>query len=453
MRMQILRSALAPVLLVAIPGCNQYEVFRVAGYEQASYSNEADILFVVDNSASMYEEASSLGLNFNTFIDNLVDPESGSVQVTETLEDAVGNYVQYVTDRGRFLDYQLGITTTSADPGDSVVDPGEAGTLVGPPYIISEDRTGDVAEAFRENLLCDTTAWPGACEGDDDEDCIPYDPNFECGDDPGDQITWEYLECVCGSDWNPSNPGSGTEEGFEAVYMALCRAVENPPAGCYDELSPFEEGEDELTNEGLIRDGAATIVVIVTDEGDNSRRLSQGTEDPEDYLELFDEFDTRLTFVVVGPNYDPDERTFTCNSGGGTTWGTLRYQYAADRTGGFYNYIETEVGDECEQTDFSAHLEDLGDLLNNLLNIFPLQAVPDPDTLVVFVDDVEIAEAEADCDPEATEATSDTVACDGWLYDPSDNAVTFYGSAIPDYNAEVRIFYRPLSDMPRSLPF
>ena len=88
--------------------------------------------------------------------------------------------------------------------------------------------------------------------------------------------------------------------------------------------------------------------------------------------------------------------------------------------------------------------EELGALLNDLLTNFPLQSVPDPSTIRVFVDDEEITAADLNGQGEYS---------DGWSYDPSQNAISFHGSAVPDYNAEVEIYYLPLSGMPRELPF
>ena len=34
-------------------GCNAYDDFRIAGYQQESFSNQADILFVIDNSGEL----------------------------------------------------------------------------------------------------------------------------------------------------------------------------------------------------------------------------------------------------------------------------------------------------------------------------------------------------------------------------------------------------------------
>ena len=442
-------------------GCNQYELFRVSGHEQASFSNEADILFVIDNSNSMYDESAALGLEFNAFLDYLTDPE-GAYQVTEDLGDAVTNYVAYRAQLGKFLDYQLAITTTSANPeGDE--DPGESGSLIGDPEIVSLETSGDIEDDFRRNLLCEATCWTQAD--------LPSDPTYEDGDPPGDALSEDYMDYVCGgTSWENTECGSGTEEGLESAFLALCRAVENPPEECFDETSPLHDEEDavSLSNDGLVRSGSKIIVVIVTDEGDNSRRLSTADEDPQVYLDLYEKFDNDIAFAIVGPNYDPEERTLTCASGTTSATYIKRYQTVAEATGGFYKPIaaqgegaddgidndgddEIDESDECGLTAFGDHLEDLGQLLLELTNIFPLQSIPDPSTIRVYVDDIEITEAPCEENCEAT-SSNEPIYGAGWVYDPSENAIVFPEDP-PDFNAVVRIYYRPLSGMPRSLPF
>ena len=229
---------LLPAMLVS--GCNRYELFNQAGYEQASFSNDADIVFVIDNSPSMAEETAALALNFNTFIDVLTS-EDGAEPETDTLSDAVDNYVTYTQQRGRFLDYNLAITTTSVDytggPSPSV-DPGEAGLFIGSPWVI-EKGSGDVAAQFRRNLLCDAAYWQISA--------VPRDPEYECDpDEPEtpDNISQDYLDCVCGdASWEDNASGSGDEEPLEAALMALCRSVPDPPEACYNELAPFASTE------------------------------------------------------------------------------------------------------------------------------------------------------------------------------------------------------------------
>ena len=179
-----LQAGLSLILLAA---CNRYELFNVAGYEQASFDNEADVLFVIDNSPSMSEETASLALNFSVFINTLTSTEEGAEQVTETLSDAVGNYVDYTQQRGRFLDYNLAITTTSVDysGGDTDgIDPGEAGTFLGDPEVLAKGDP-DVNDLFTANLLCDAAYWSTSS--------VPSDPGYECGSDPQGVITQGWI--------------------------------------------------------------------------------------------------------------------------------------------------------------------------------------------------------------------------------------------------------------------
>ena len=126
-------------IVLFLMSCNQYEFFNVAGYEQATFSNDADILFVIDNSASMWQEASALGQNFNVFINRLAS-QNGSGDGVSGLGDAVDDFVADVSQRGAFIDYQLAITTTSVDytgaGASDALEPGEAGLLIGTPTVL-----------------------------------------------------------------------------------------------------------------------------------------------------------------------------------------------------------------------------------------------------------------------------------------------------------------------------
>ena len=269
------------VLLSLLGGCNSYQMFSLAGYEQASFSNDADVVFVIDNSNSMWQESGEMALNFNAFIDYLTDPNGGGFQ-TDDLADAVDNFVSFTTRRGAQIDYQLAITTTSVDISEgphATLDPGEAGTFVGDPEIMATDEaTGDY---FRQALLCEATCWPGD---------LPDDNKYVCGQ-PADEITTNYLNCPENCDvggWDYDHCGSGTEEPLEAAYEALCRSVENPPEACFDTVSALTKA-DAHTNGPIVRPGSTVVVVIVTDEGDSSRRIEEGEADPAVYLDLFAE--------------------------------------------------------------------------------------------------------------------------------------------------------------------
>jgi len=439
-----MRRPLIYCALALTGGCNQYDLYRVAGFEQATFSNEADILFVIDNSSSMTDETEALAVNFGVFIEALASEEGGTPS-TDDLSDAVSNYIRYVSDRGSILDYQLGVTTTSIDnPNDA---PGARGELVGDPYVVTSEE--DVIAAFTENMVCEATCWK-ECVGDDADDCISTDPGYD--PDNLTEISTDYLNDLCGSDaWNnaaQNECGSGTEEPIESALMALCRAVESPPDFCFDVHSDLESG-DAGSNAGFLREGATVLIVMLTDEGDHSRRMTSGETLPEPYLELFDQFGLSYRFATFGPPYAPNTTDYGC-IGGAEPWAVQRMYELSQLTGGFYRWLwgqDTDSAGACTYAaeDFGSHLQELGDLLIALLSVFPLQAIPDPATIQVFVDDVEVAPAEFSADG--------LVIVDGWSYDPSENAVEFHNEAIPDYNADVRIYYLPLEGMPRELPF
>jgi hypothetical protein len=439
------------VLLSLLAGCNSYEIFSLAGYEQASFSNDADVVFVIDNSNSMWQESGEMALNFNAFIGYLTDPNAGGFS-TDDLGDAVDNYVSFTTRRGAEIDYQLAITTTSVEVSEGpspTLDPGEAGTFVGEPEIMTADSS-TTSDDFRQALLCEATCWPSA-----DKD-LPDDNSYVCGE-PTDQITTNYLNCPENCDvggWDYEHCGSGTEEPLEAALQALCRSVENPPAVCFDTISGLTKA-DAHSNGDLVRAESTVVIVIVTDEGDNSRRLEEGANDPAVYLDAFGAFENRVKFAVIGPDYDAQNDELICNNAGAPRWGIERLQTVASVTGGFYRPISvlapdaTDIND-CVTSDFSDHLIDLGELLNSLLSSFKLRSIPDESTIRAFVDGDEIPKAELQS---GTPGTSSAVYGDGWSYDPSENAVTFWGEAIPDYNQAVKIIYLPLEGTPRDFPF
>ena len=235
----------------------------------------------------------------------------------------------------------------------------------------------------------------------------------------------------------------------------MCRSVPEPPDICYEPISSFTE-DDVLSNDGLLRDNSTVVIVIVGDEGDNSRRMQQGGEDPSPYLEAFAEFERRLRIVTIGPNYDEETGDFSCNSGGARTWMVERLRAASEETRGFFRPLEeTNSEGACQIANFAGHLEDLGALLNSLETAFQLRSIPDITTIQVYVDGEAVPEApilnleEYNTNPnEITPSYGD-----GWSYSSAENAVVFWGNTVPDYNAVVRIYYRPIGGTPRELPF
>ncbi|MEQ1569777.1 MAG: hypothetical protein ABMA64_29345 [Myxococcota bacterium] len=426
---------LVPLALV-LTGCNRYDLFRVTGYQQLSFSNRADVLFVIDNSDSMLPQSKSLAENFTTFITG--------IDATETelsyngLPDAVGNFVQYVENRSAFLDYQFGITTTDVET--------DQGELLGPSV-----RRGDVdvPNQFISQLACEATCF-------NDSNVLPTDPGYACGD-PITFLSEEFMTCACGGSAWEGNCGSAQEEGLEAVYTAMCRAVPNPPVECFADILQEVPGDDPNeypsllknpadvgTNEGLIRENSQFIPVIVSDEGDSSRRETDSDSIPLHYPNLFTQFGTRMTWVLIGNTLESNGHV-RC-PGTASDWGVTRYHY-------FTHITDGEVidiwDDNCDPRDFDEALSQLSDLLVNLLTSFQLQSVPVPGTVIVLVDGRQVIEAEVT----GQDQFGFDEFSDGWTYRGSDNSVVFHGAAIPDYNANVEVYYQPVDGMPRELPF
>ncbi len=445
-------AALATLVAVAglSAGCNRYMLFNQAGYEQAAFNDEADILFVIDNSGSMSEETAALASNFGSFLEVLTS-EAGAAQVTETLTDAVNNYITYTQDRGRFIDYRLAITTaTAGDEGnDGIILPGESGRFVGEDRAVVSKDDADVEGSFLQLLLCDTGYWDNPPIGGTGvlESCDSVPP-------PGEDITREFLDCYCGADGWDNPAGTGQEEHLEAALMAMCRASDDPPDVCYGVENVFADTE-EYTNDGFLRDGATAIVVIVTDEGDLSRRIPGAETDPAPYLTALGQFDRTVKIVTIGPHFEPETGNVECGGTGGSGTPPLytiqRLYEASNVSGGFYSFInEPDVGGDCTNTDFSVPLRELGALLVNLDTAFQLQSIPDVSTIQVWIDGEEVPAADL---VSGEAGTLDAVYDSGWSYDPSQNSVSFWGKWIPDFNADVEIFYRPLDGQPRDLPF
>jgi hypothetical protein len=270
------------------------------------------VVLVVDNSSSMQEEAQALARS------------------ASALAEAVPSA-------------SFGVTTTSVifSGGETAgVERGEAGWFV-------EQPTTD-AEALERQILCRATCWSSAT--------MPSDPSYACGDPQGDEVTSEYLDCLCGVDAWKGHCGAGQEMGLEAGFLALCRSASTVPDACYafPDNAPiaFVDGDEE-SNGVSIDGGNGVAVVIVSDEGDDSpRKEGTGDTDVVPYLEGFGAFGVPVAVTVVGPPYDGS------NGGcldGAQPWAVERYQNAASGTGGAYLDL-TDMADDCAGRDWPAAL-------------------------------------------------------------------------------------------------
>ena len=415
-------------------GCNAYAPFLLTGHQQESFTSQADILFVIDNSPTMSTKSEALARNFTTFIDAFASDDARPSN--PDLANDVERFLDSVRDRAGNINFQLGVTTTDVNR--------DVGALLGQPRVLRKtDR--NVSAQFNERVLCDA-ACIDRIPGDVDASCPGGDPRFR----------------------NCAGLSGAVEEGLEAVFLTMCRAVDDPPEACWDrwwafeqdldyrlssepmdepgwnELDYLREGRDAGSASNWLRPNSTVIPVIISDEGDESRRIPTRDGQVWPYDDLFREFPNRMSWAVIGPHLS------NCNTEGSPDWAIDRYRRMVADTNGVYVEIrESDGPNACRDVDFATALGRIGELLRSLMDTFPLRGLPAPDSITVQVGQRVIPRAE-----EIYDESLDLVFFeDGWSYNPIDNTVILHGSAIPDVNELVRVWYDPADGIPRPLPF
>jgi hypothetical protein len=280
---------------------------------------QADILLVLDSSASMANELGGAGTQTTALITAL--------------------------EADTAVDYRIAITKPGANDldGDGL-DAGEGGLLVG---AVVDASNADAALALRDQILCHTAYWssdlPNSSEG-----------SVDCSGPPtSGVVTKEYLDCVCGpGEWVNTPQGTGQEEHLESALMALCRSVGSPPAICSDPISSFAT-TSSLHNPEWIRADSTVHIVIVSDEGDSSRRIpGTGTESElaTAYLQAFAQFDNPVVVSTIGPLFDPSvDSGPRCSEVGISAY--------------LVNRLIDDSGGTCEATEFTEHYAALASLV------------------------------------------------------------------------------------------
>jgi hypothetical protein len=202
--------------------------------------------------------------------------------------------------------------------------------------------------------------------------------------------------------------GSDKEKGLEAALYAVSPTMTLPGG----------------RNEGFIRKAAQLLVVIVSDEQDcsdggalegqpssacytESDDLTPVPSWVEDMRSLKDDPSLVQVGAIVGLPSSECDNVFSGS----------RYVQAAILTGGL-------AGDIC-RSDWSTVLTNLGLNATGIRTSFQLSRAAQPDTLVVQVDGVEVAE-----DP-----------TDGWTYDVPTWYVTFHGASVPPRGSVITAEY------------
>lgn len=229
--------------------------------------------------------------------------------------------------------------------------------------------------------------------------------------------------------------GSARDEGLEATSMALGQLQEQAAAA-------QANGQAVL----FLRPDAALFIILVTDGVDYS------PSEPRLYWRTFQQakgVGNDQLVSVSGILSEPP-------SGCGDNAPGVRYYEVVEMSGGV-------VGSICD-TSFDSSLDQLGFQAVGLKRKFFLSQPVDPTTLTVEVDDPcgtpdptatllcqgpiastcgsgVGAQCTAGCDQTLLACTPPQSAQNGWVYEPSDNALLFAGGAIPGLGSVVKATY------------
>jgi hypothetical protein len=381
--------AAVPLSLILLGGCNSYDLFAMSGFFPGYWPPKADVLFVIDNSRSMVDESVALA-------------EASGTLATE-LDDLAQSVKRNAESSTTFPDYQFSIATMDAGT--------TRGALIGDAPFFRRGESG-LDAAFETTLLCDTTCFP---------------------DELPPTLTSDDLDALCGDNRWRNNCGGEKEEALETVFLAMCRAVPDPPEACFDLPAMFSEA-DRLANDGLLRDDSVFIPILVTDEGDASRRMSQLDVAPSAYNNLFKRFQHQMAWAVIGPSLDEDRLprcTPVANS-----WGVLRYDFITETTGGVKVNIHSPT---CAPGNLEEGFSRIANLIGGRSLAFPLRGPAIEDTILVVVDGNDIAPTvKRDPDPYGFPDFGD-----GWSYAEDPPTVILHGDAAPEPGTDVQIWYKP----------
>ena len=195
-------------------------------------------------------------------------------------------------------------------------------------------------------------------------------------------------------------------------------------------FSSIERSLENATNKslGFPRPDAFLSVIIVSDEEDFSQTVSTFSESYSNPnlipVSQYVDYLTQLT----GSN--TSSRKFNVSSvavfdnacriqlGGSVQKVAQRYRQLTEATSGI-------LGSLC--ADFATTLATISNKVIELVTSFTLERLPQPGTLRVFVDGVDVPQS----------------ATDGYTYDAVANSITFHGSGIPGAGALISVSFIP----------
>jgi len=200
-------------------------------------------------------------------------------------------------------------------------------------------------------------------------------------------------------------------------------------------FSSFRVALNSPMNTGFLRTNSYLAVIILSDEDDFSSNTRANNSSP-DHSYTYAGLDTVSSYVSYLDNLTAstgDSRRYNvsaiavldeaCRSAhaaqSSSTIIGKRYMELAAATNGV-------TGSICD-TSYASTLNLIQSHIAELSTQFYLDRLPDPSTIVVFVNGNSIGNS----------------ATNGWTYQTASNSVIFHGSAIPPQNASIQINFQP----------
>jgi hypothetical protein len=390
-------------------GASHVDTFEQTGFHQVDAfeqkaSAEVDILWVVDNSASMIEEQTNLANNFGSFIDFINDS---------------------------LIDYHIGVISTDMeeDPGGGCANPGHCGELQGTPKVIDRDTQPDPETAFAANVMVGTDG--GGFEmGILAAHAALTDP-LVSGANAGFLREGASLAVIFVSDEDDNSYGAidyfvrffssikGVGNENNVIIAAI---VGDSPDGCTGDGGTARAGEDyhSLVNEL----GGTSASICAEDFGTTLEQLGLTVAGLGRKYVLSREPDPGTVVVRVdedgdGPGVFEEiaECAPDCNNPVARNWRVELAEkaiYFVDYVPPPEAYIEVEY--------------------SNVDSVFAMTGRGDQSTIVVTVDE----DGDGPLEPEVKEENTD------WWYDSDNNAIVFIGGYTPPLGAVIEISYSDL---------
>ena len=422
---------LLPLVLACLltPGC---DAGRVVDQYVASGPGDVDMLWVLDNSASMHDAQLLMRDSFGAFVAGLPDDTATRIAITST---QAWPCTEDISSEG--CNDRKGSTgrVIHRDGEPAFLDPTDP---VDQAAFLDLADVGIHGAGYERGLQ---VALLAACEAVDLPEASDFVPGV-------DDLKWDFPVGCSGDNWDPTHPL------YEACHC-LPKQVEMEIDGHLTTVGLHG------ANEGLLR-GDALHVVIVTDEGDTSGNIVSLKEEecggPPDVvcrcmhstlLRLLYTVHDNVQISVIGPGQGPaaDESTrYQCNPLMNDECLLDFHFWSVEETGGTFvpilvpgvDYDPDEVPDVCHGSGFAEAMAELV-LVHPTQEWYALSHFPDSETIRVRVNGSKVPAEEED-----GACTDAEFGGGGWRYDPHRRAVILLGDCTAFPPDTVKITYEPM---------